>query len=132
MDMGDDTTTSPARATGEKHSPGPWAVVRKGLDLFIQSASITNKGNPTNGQNWICRISQPKTGEPFYGFGHAKITRDDIERSDANASLIASAPDLLETCVNTLNTLIEWGDGYGELADALRAVIRKAKGRDHA
>lgn len=50
---------------------------------------------------------------------------DRNERNNANACLIAAAPDLLAACEDALATC-----EAGRLCNALRAVIAKAKGTD--
>lgn len=58
---------------------------------------------------------------------------DRNERNNANACLIAAAPDLLAACEDALTTYeadMQHILDNGRLCNALRAVIAKAKGTD--
>lgn len=84
-----------------KHTPGPWRV----------------------GES--CRTADIKAGY------NALIARVEIEsagdRGDANARLIAAAPDLLEVCKRVRDGL-DAGEHPGQFASMLDAAIRKAEG----
>ena len=65
---------------GYKHTKGPWEVTHDSLIVPAPNAST----DPV----WI-----------------AEVTGDNPEEEEANAQLIASAPDLLEALQNTIRTL---------------------------
>lgn len=93
------------------HTPGPWKVV--GRDIRADDYIKVGKG----GYFSIAYMANP-------------ISRDDI--MDANARLIAAAPELLEACKIALSTI---NDEYpkGEMMgpkQALKYAIAKAEGRE--
>ena len=51
------------------------------------------------------------------------------DETDANARLIAAAPDLLEACKDALDALYHAEDTMEPLRESLRAAISKAEGR---
>lgn len=106
-----------------KHTPGPWRVDEtKALGAYgVWTEYATHPGDDGAGYpSKICSVLQG---------GDRRISR---EQRDANAALIAAAPDLLEACRKILawgvraNAFVEPEDGY--LVDCLRAAIAKAKG----
>lgn len=95
----------PAVSNSEQgaHTPGPWSV---GLSLVRQTLFV--ESNDT----WICgELGNPNT--PLGG-GEA----------EANARLIAAAPDLLAAAKLALAVI-----GGNEARDALAAAIRRAEGQ---
>lgn len=105
-----------------KHTPGPWIGGHA-----IQGSN----GNP------ICRITsdaewKSKTDQVKYGCqGFSKSTP--VIEADANAALIAAAPDLLEACDYVVKWHREHDSGEGELfgldfVTTCIAAIRKATG----
>lgn len=107
--------------TAAKHTPGPWH---------------TGAGN---GEGSIfCkegRLRLTDRGTTLYSICHVTHGYDQAE-DDANASLIAAAPELLEACRAALPRLMVLADSklFGEAADIaacilLRSVIAKAEGR---
>jgi hypothetical protein len=88
------------------HTPGPWLVYQwdKGDDSAFEIAD--KDGRPT-----AIPVSSP--------------WRSDAER-DANARLIAAAPDLLAVCYR----IIETGDEIA-VVKAAKAAVAKAEGRDN-
>lgn len=99
-----------------KHTPGPWyASINEGQAYRISQ-------QPTGGTFWIA--------ETFAGvMGNEE---------EANANLIAAAPDLLDACVEALDRLRHVAsvepqlNGYGarrETIQQLTAAIAKAKGQ---
>jgi hypothetical protein len=114
-----DTTKATKQA---KHTPGPWAV----SDGAILSDRVNAYGN-----FWIC------------GFGRGDEANTDEDQ--ANARLIAAAPDLLRACRGLLLVaermdadLTTKGRGYPmgnvpgfdghQLFDAVRAILSAATG----
>ena len=91
----------------QKHTPGPWHVERTGR--HDSAGRMVVSGN-------FCLSSVSN----LHG------------NADANARLIASAPELLEACKMMLEDLAEYESpkkGYFKSAEAARAVIAKAEGR---
>ena len=73
-----------------KHTPGPWEVSEEWHgDLYIDSY-IEGEGDTALAKivNNVCKTDQ----------------------AEANARLIAAAPDLLEACKEALNVLEDWDD----------------------
>ena len=91
--------------THAKHTPGPWHVEKweypKETKLIIQ-----------NGNDATCEILD------------LWCMDDRTEERDANARLIASAPDLLAACKNALTD----GDELRAM-NMIKAAIAKAEGR---
>jgi hypothetical protein len=89
--------------TTNKHTPGPWVV--RGADTYRWQIEHGEVKTATV----VARITTPRKGG--------------AEASDANAHLIAAAPDMLEA--------LEAAIGYipdADLAERARAAIRKARG----
>ena len=89
------------------HTPGPWVTIRSGMRDNSAVATIEEK--------------PPEMEEPNYWLvAQANTLRDEWE---ANARLIAAAPDLLEA----LEMLLEFPK-TGPAITAARAAIAKATG----
>lgn len=94
------------------HTPGPWLVDRAGEVRDINS----------DGQEWgaVANVTPNQLGKRM-------ISEDE---ADANALLIAAAPDLLRACESVIRSM----DGTfmsvvtGDVANDVRAAIAKAKG----
>lgn len=93
---------------GAVHTPGPWEV-QSNMEIIVDATGLK-----------VCDI------EPDYRT---------IEQSDANARLIAAAPDLLEAC----NEALEWlriaalpglETTRNRIQSTLDAAIRKATERE--
>ena len=97
-----------------QHTPGPWEQVANSIYSRMANCVVVRLPGQTN------RVGD----EP----------PEQIERWDADACLIAAAPELLEALENLLKVLgdLEGGIGlqYNE-ADIARAAIAKAKGEEH-
>lgn len=112
------------------HTPGPWAV-----DEPIESFHLFDcfRGDVETVRFIVARDDVIAITEAPYASD--KHTRGDAERIDANARLIAAAPDLLQACVNLLSARANKGfvtvtaDGHDPLAE-LAAAIAKATGGD--
>jgi hypothetical protein len=91
-----------------KHTPGPWE--------FVKYA-----GNVTMIER------HERTG---YGYQQTNIARvlPVSEALDANARLIAAAPDMLEALEGARAALIAYGAGDGATFKGVCAAIAKAKG----
>jgi hypothetical protein len=86
-----------------KHTPGPW--VRRGADTYrwqIETVGDVRKATV------IARITTPSKGGP--------------DASDANANLIAAAPDMLALLIESQANI---GGDWRERRDA---AIKKARG----
>lgn len=107
-----------------KHTPGPWKA--NGAEVWGTHAirfSLTTGGTPMIAT--VCKHEDAERAFPY----------------DANARLIAAAPDLLESAIQILHNfptdcdLIEAGWGPLEIEQAMqahdnaRAVIAKATGK---
>lgn len=90
------------------HTPGPWRA--KGAEVYC-------------GRLRVC--SQVNAADASLNIGGS------VERSHANARLIAAAPDLLEALEGVIPYLEEDPDDegdYNERIRTVRAAIAKAKG----
>ena len=109
--------------TKQMHTPGPWVATEMQSPEFGHRLQINNKDG-----YYVAEIDLRPASGP----------RADI---DANASLIAAAPELLEALRHAETALIvtagltdESGtkiikDGYGYELKQIRAAIAKAEGR---
>jgi hypothetical protein len=91
-----------------KHTKGPWAVHE-----WSSGWSIYGGRSPL-----------------FAGIEVARIAAEDDERErqNADARLIATAPDLLEACEALTATAREGTDGYNAAYRSALAAIKKARG----
>ena len=96
-----------------KHTPGPWCV--------NDNLYITDEGGITVAAAMV---------NPNH---NGKVQRD---IADANARLVASAPDLLDACIEAEDTFQAFADavGFAEMGpechaalEALRAVLQKVR-----
>lgn len=90
-----------------KHSPGPWGI-KFTPDNYRHRWSISSSGGFSlcYGDGWGCEFT---------------------EEGDANARLIAAAPDLLEALIDSVCALECCGKDY-PAAEKARAAIAKARG----
>ncbi|HEY4136462.1 MAG TPA: hypothetical protein VGO34_14755 [Alphaproteobacteria bacterium] len=87
-----------------KHTPGPWAIEHKNpFETFVRGAPNEE------GSRYVVAIVHP---------GHDNAT-------EANARLIAAAPDLLDA----LKAVVAVADRKTDVFDQARAAIAKAEGR---
>ena len=93
------------------HTPGPWKHANKG-------------DYDTNG---IGIFANNPAGMPYYVATAGFMGTADHRYAEANARLIASAPDLLQV-VEDYVLLCDLHDYVGAVPDAARAALRKAKG----
>ncbi len=93
------------------HTPGPWNVHRKADD-------------PPSALPWIAG----HMGRPLAFVIHESIARPDLERANANARLIASAPELL-AALKVVAGSDNWRCSVDEEWDVVNVAISKAEGR---
>ena len=94
--------------SANKYTPGPW-VIRTAATYRSQIEAITAKGKG----DVVARISTPRGGP---------------EASDANAHLIAAAPDMLEALTECLEAFAALGIDATLPVLHARAAIKKARG----
>jgi hypothetical protein len=87
------------------HTPGPWRISARGLDKGIES----ERGPP---------IAFP--------YGPTPAVRE------ANAKLIAAAPDLLAALIEAHSWLTEYNIGSAPVLKLIQSAIDKATGVPHA
>jgi len=112
---------SPAQSPIARHTPGPWDLYR---DEDRNAIAVSKHGTGPNG-GWVawslCRMPVPSK----------RLTWDEI---NANARLIAAAPELLEALVNCVSLVsLKFGntdDGANAAQAQARAAISKATGSD--
>lgn len=99
--------------TNAKHTPGPWTIYKSGHKSYIELV-----GHPTHTPCTIAEISPEDENSSA------------IHMADANARLIAAAPDLLEALANLWKFCIPSDQtAVGRIhLDAARAAIAKATG----
>ena len=92
----------------KQHTPGPWAI--ESPDISGAPFRVRKSENHPQGDLTICHVN------PYLAY-----------ESEANAQLIAAAPDLLQAVEDflLLATLHDW---EGAAIDNAREALRKAKG----
>jgi hypothetical protein len=92
-----------------KHTPGPWNY--SGLTFETENGSFSIwKDQGENGSTLICEIDK--------GIRH--------EKANANAKLIAAAPELLENLIRCVDRLEENGMGSMSAVRRAKEAIKKA------
>jgi hypothetical protein len=112
----------------QKHTPGPWKLSHSGYanaPFVLHVGDVNpnyNRRYPLQGVDWIAEIRDDES--------------EDHPRYEANARLIAAAPQLLailKTIVaqlhNTCVSDMESGDAMCVSVDEAKAAIAKAEGR---
>ncbi len=96
------------------HTPGPWRVSNNGVGMSVSAGGI--------------RISQ----SGYVGAACMQTQQADIERRNANARLIAAAPELLEALESVLCLArLKWGNldkDANVVFESAESLIKKAKG----
>ena len=95
------------------HTPGPWTVERDPCH-FHTASSV--RGGASDGAKFPGRQLMAEVG----GFA-------DVQEQEANAALIAAAPDLLDACEQVLIASEDNGDMDDIDWNQLRAAIAKAR-----
>lgn len=121
------TDTEPVERAG--HTPGPWRVGYGSLHVFADNAKI-------GGDAMVCEV---RGWGYLTGKGHGALGLSSDEAAaiqDANARLIASAPDLLDALKTAKETIRAWhGPNAWEIYDraspemkVINAALLKAEG----
>ena len=104
------------QASTNEHTPGPWAA----RDLGRGTVEVIGGGDLI-ARLWRTRVWLLPSEQG-----------GDLP-AEANARLIAAAPELLEACQEALALISEFElealDGRDEVPDLLRAAVAKAEGR---
>ena len=100
--------TLKAKAT---HTPGPWSIVNWG-EATDHPYIVPAKENPeTQRESKICDVYNPE--------------------SEANARLIAAAPELLELCKEAVEVYYDAGlDNTDHVVKRMKSAIAKAEGKE--
>lgn len=95
-----------------KHTPGPWGIEQ------------------TDTANWIgpMRPDGVKIAEIVADTDRDGLTDEAMERNDANARLIAAAPELLEALEVLFDEWMHFGRPSTETMEKAESAIAKAKG----
>ena len=93
------------------HTPGPWRVHFNVPTAIVPGHIIKTEADP-----------QSPIASLWIGGGSKGVARQ-----EANARLIAAAPELLATCQRVLSSLL--GGGEMPTVQEIDAVIHKAEGR---
>ena len=96
-----------------KHTPSPWRT--------IESANTTMRtvvGPDFPGQGYIADVNLCRTNDA-----------QDVD-GEANARLIAAAPELLAACQQTLAYFLRSQQSHAPEVKALQSAINKAEGRE--
>lgn len=110
--------------TNSKHTPAPWVLVQ---DHYPEGLAVISE----DGRGWRAKSVEIKSGklrvaEVAWMSHHSHYASQSIEEMNANATLIAAAPDLLEACKNICE-LSRTSDNLHIIESAL-AAIAKAEG----
>ena len=122
------------RTNETKHTPGPWTVEHDGAGYpMIAGSEATDWGTEAR-YHWIANVLA--VPEALHKGGKIRLTGMLME-TEANARLIAAAPELLEA-LREFVSLMPSAEGLGGhapigafqiVADLARAAIAKAEGR---
>jgi len=96
--------------TGTRHTPGPWVIHDGGR------FGVWHSGGPS-----ICAMTGPSLCQPLVEF----VGPADIKQCEANAHLMASAPELLEILKKALDPNVSRGMWVEQATD----LIAKAEGK---
>jgi hypothetical protein len=89
-----------------QHTPGPW------------------RSRPIYESGWVDIVADDPTRSAY------EVASTRHEHAEANARLIAAAPELLEACKWVLTTLTAQDRLGTPMADAVASAINKATGKD--
>jgi hypothetical protein len=105
-----------------KHTPGPWRISNGNFANLIEGYSGRHHGEWDDG---FRAVASAQHCEPTGNYVNER------ENAEANARLIAAAPELLEACSLLLEALRSSNVSNGLIRsaeDAARAAIAKARG----
>lgn len=107
-----------------QHIPGPWRLSCKEGDAKRYVVATSERHGQSSGIVLIAQIKQHRLGSAD------RVAPNEIQ--DANARLIATAPDLLEA-LEAMRSEIElisgyWTEGLANFAQMADRVIAKARG----
>jgi hypothetical protein len=94
-----------------KHTPGPWKLLTEGEDNDFTTRTIIIDGPPRN-LSEVCIVTTGSFTD---------------ETEEANAKLIAAAPDLLAALHAVRRHGLEEGDGYESILKLIGDAINKAE-----
>ena len=105
-----------------KHTDGPWFIgtETRGYEVCTMHHMPTQPTEDGLGQSWVYIYPNKIINGEWYW--------PDGETQEANARLIASAPDLLEALDNLLKVIDGEGGTKPNAREMARAAIAKAKG----
>ena len=93
----------------QKHTQGPWIAYLYGKDSYGRTIATVGANDGDNRICELCAVDLP------------------VDSIEANAQLIAAAPDLLRACVAAL-TIVAREQPDGSIMADLLAAIAKAEG----
>lgn len=99
----------------QQHTPGPW--------LAGEKTHFHNGQNHSLPLRVIRQVAQPFPKEI------ALVWATENPEEQANAWLIAAAPDLLAACKRAVRNMEFYGVGSWEVCEQLRAAIARAEGQ---
>ncbi len=104
-----------------KHTPGPWRLD----ETFVDG----QWGNPSH---WVCEIVGPDNSRIVADIPEYRTYEEDAAELEANARLIAAAPELLEALEYAQAWITEVGERKGlpngRTLQTIEAAIAKATG----
>lgn len=106
-----------------KHSKGPWQVVNMTVgygDTAYTSPVIFAHGEEYGTSAAVCEVTAKQ---------HGRQTRRPVEECNANAALIACAPELLAWCTELLKQLKQdHPTGMDGIKEHVKNLIKRAQG----
>ena len=106
------------------HTPEPW-ICRHWDDN--QQITVTSAAHV--GSNDLALVRPPLTATPHDGW---TCTEENVAENEANARLIAAAPELLAACKLSLKNVLSDTSAISTWREVLRSAIAKAEGKDGA
>lgn len=103
--------------TKAEHTPGPWIVLKNAGLTFVAKEGI---------QGGSCNIAVVHGAEDEEGAAFNANVWGVVLDEDANARLIAAAPELLDLLQEIAANRVMASDGLVELRDRMRVAIRAA------